>query len=66
MLGGESNGFRSVCLNAPTSPNVPMPIQCTPGTYCYSADGMYAMECQCGVNDDGNAYCPLFPGDSLY
>lgn len=24
------------------------------------------MECQCGVNAKGNAYCPLFPGDSLY
>ena len=55
-----------LCEEAPRSPPEQMPIACTPGSTCYSADGRYGLPCECGFNGQGAAYCPLFPGDDQY
>ena len=55
-----------MCAPAPVSPVAEFPIPCQPGTPCYSADGRWSIPCQCGVNAQGSAFCPVFPGDDLY
>jgi hypothetical protein len=57
---------QAVCLPAPTSPNVPQPQACTPGSQCISADGEWSVPCECGLNSQGLAFCPPFPGDDIY
>lgn len=57
---------KAICMKAPKSPNMPLPIKCGPGELCYSSDGEWAAHCRCGFNSDGQGYCPLFPGDDLY
>lgn len=57
---------QAVCLPAPTSPNVPQPQACSPGSQCISSDGEWAVPCECGLNPQGLAFCPPFPGDDIY
>lgn len=57
---------QAVCLPAPSSPNVPQPQTCSAGSMCISADGEWSVPCECGLNSQGTAYCPPFPGDDIY
>ena len=56
----------AVCLPPPVSPNVPQPQTCTPGSVCLSSDGAWSVPCECGLNPQGLAFCPPFPGDDIY
>lgn len=57
---------KAICIQAPKSPNIPQPVKCNAGEWCYSGDYNYAIPCECGYNPTGQGYCPLFPGDSKY
>lgn len=61
-----SHSQKAICIQAPKSPNLPLPIKCNPGEMCRSSDGEWAARCRCGYNSEGQGYCPLFPGDDLY
>lgn len=61
-----SHTDKAICMNAPKSPNQPLPIKCDPGDWCRSSDGEWAVRCRCGFSSEGQGYCPLFPGDDLY
>lgn len=52
------------CTVAPKSPSA-LPVKCTIGKDCLSSDRAYPKECVCGINDDGESYCPLFEGDPI-
>ncbi|CAG9330863.1 unnamed protein product [Blepharisma stoltei] len=52
------------CAKAPVSKQA-VPIQCELGTKCTASDGVSQQNCQCGYNEAGAAYCPLFIGDSI-
>ena len=57
---------KAICTPAPKSPNIPQPVKCTAGDWCYSSDYNHAIPCECGYNPTGQGYCPQFPGDSAY
>ncbi|CAG9335540.1 unnamed protein product [Blepharisma stoltei] len=57
----EDNQFYT-CTKAPHSENA-LPMKCTPGSKCVSSD-LHSKNCTCGINQNGDSYCPLFEGDS--
>ncbi|CAG9320194.1 unnamed protein product [Blepharisma stoltei] len=63
----------SYCSNSLASENSNIPNTCQRGSVCSSiADNFFTTPfaltgpCQCGLNSNGTAYCPIFPGDAPY
>lgn len=56
----ESGDF--VCKTGPKSADS-LPVKCLPGDKCKSTDDNFSLDCVCGLNNEAQGYCPLFPGD---
>lgn len=56
-----STGTSYICGTADVSKN--LPSKCSQTGQCTSASGIFSSDCICGNNPNGQAYCPLFPGD---
>ncbi|CAG9321788.1 unnamed protein product [Blepharisma stoltei] len=65
-----NNAGKSMCYPIPTS-SASIPVECSSNSQCVSqAFGndklVFTQQCTCGYNSNGQSYCPLFLGDSLW
>lgn len=65
--------FNNICQKGPNILDKKIPYRCSITddsvelcNYTYPNGDIFSLDCQCGVNSNGQGYCPLAQGDSEY